>query len=108
MKIRVIYMFLLAGAFIALLGSPLTARAQDGTIETYSFNREACIDECKSRFGFDFPNTFELQFRGGGYDYGQWKAIQRMYFRCVQKCEKRFWDDFDREMDNLQDEINVD
>jgi hypothetical protein len=106
MKTLLISAMVLLGAVVLVTGYPAVGLCEEGVVETHSFNREACIDDCKSRFGIGWPHTFGLQFRGGHPDYGTWRAIQRMYFRCVQSCEKRFWDDFDKEMDDLEDELD--
>lgn len=91
--------FLVLVAYVPVMAEP--SETVNAEIQTDS--RQVCLEECKSRYGFGWPNTFGLQYRGGGY--GDWEAIKRMYFRCVQKCEKQYWEEFDEEMDDLENEL---
>ena len=55
------------------------------------FDREDCLEECRLKYGGDM---FFLQGgrQGGG---GNWRIRARLYFRCVERCERAFWKEFD-------------
>ena len=53
-------------------------------------DREFCLQDCRERFG---------PWGGGGDD-----PRGRLYARCVQDCESRFWQDHDRGMRDLERE----
>jgi hypothetical protein len=56
-----------------------------------SNDRELCLQNCR-----EWVTPFAWGWRrGGGYNY--------QYARCVQDCESRFWKDFDRKMEQLED-----
>jgi hypothetical protein len=53
-------------------------------------DREFCLQDCRERFG---------PWGGGGDD-----PRGRLYARCVQDCERQFWQDYDRGMRDLEKE----
>lgn len=59
------------------------------------FDREDCEEQCRRRFGV---NPYVLQFRDGGI------LRFRLYARCIQDCNRRFWRDFDEES---EDDLSV-
>jgi hypothetical protein len=68
----------------------------DGT----GFNRDQCLNDCRSTYLGDdtMPYAFEEHGRRGwGGHWGGWRAPTYAYNSCVQRCEKRYWDDFDKE-----------
>ncbi len=104
MKRTTIIGLILAASLIFINYGPVMAGpSETANTQIQMDGRQSCLDECKSRYGFGWPNTYGLQYRGGGY--GDWEAIKRLYFRCVQKCEKKYWEEFDEEMDNLENEL---
>ncbi len=57
------------------------------------FDREYCLQECRSKY---LGEPYGLQGRRGGR--GNLERVRaRMYFRCVQRCEREFWKEFDSE-----------
>jgi hypothetical protein len=71
----------------------------DGT----GFSRDQCLNDCRSVYLGDdtMPYVYEEHGRRGwGGRWGGWRAPTYAYYSCVQRCEKRYWDDFDREFDD--------
>lgn len=84
-------------ALILSVGFFIPAHAREAQpVPLYSdgvgFDKADCEQECRSRFGVDF---YSLHFWGGGWDQGRY----RLYARCIQECNRRFWREFDRETD---------
>jgi len=73
---------------------PLVASAHGGT----GTDLAACEQECRSSFGVDPYSRSDpiLQWRGG--DTGLYYA----YAQCIQRCNDKFWKEFDKNMDDLQ------
>jgi hypothetical protein len=59
-----------------------------------SFDREGCESDCRTRFGF------QLYHRGSGPGSEGYYA----FAECMQKCNKTFWKEFDRDIDSLKKE----
>jgi hypothetical protein len=55
--------------------------------------RTACISRCNS------PSGIDTYFYRGGAD-GLW----RLRSICIEKCEKRFWKEWQKEMDEIGNE----
>jgi hypothetical protein len=66
-----------------------------------SFDRNSCEQDCRSRFGIDMYGLSNVGFRGGSGRGGYYA-----YAACIQSCNNRFWNDFDRSMRNLERENN--
>ncbi len=56
------------------------------------FNLAACEEECRRRYGYDLY-LMRYPGRGGG--------AYRIYTKCVQDCNRKFWKAFDKEMDDM-------
>jgi hypothetical protein len=65
------------------------------------FDREACEQDCREQYGM---TPFGLQFNGANRGYH--RTRNRLYMRCIQECNRRFWDAFDRETEQLQEEAD--
>lgn len=50
-------------------------------------DRYWCLYECKERYGLGY------MFRGGGST-----DVWRLYFACVTQCEKTFWKEWEKEV----------
>jgi hypothetical protein len=59
--------------------------------DEFGFDREHCEDECKRRFGV---SPYLLHYRNWG------RLRYRLYARCIQDCNRRFWRNFDRETED--------
>lgn len=91
--IHVVFTTLVAAALVAGLAG-VAASQPTFTLAQYgvSNDRELCLQNCR-----DWISPYAWGWRrGGGYNY--------QYALCVQKCESRFWNEFDREMDRLKRE----
>jgi len=55
----------------------------------------SCQQNCRSKYGVDL---YTLQFRGGG---GSVTPGYYIYARCIENCNRKFWNNFDRKMDRL-------
>ncbi len=96
-----------AGSFSMLSGqnkeSIPAALCSEGQIETLQLgdpdtDLASCQQNCKSRYGYEL---YTLQFRGGG---GSYSPGYYVYARCIEDCNRAFWNRFDRQMDRLQQE----
>lgn len=89
----------MAVVFIGGTGFFYTAPAEAPMVpETQAqiFDREDCHQQCSFDYGFDL-----YRFRGGGgYDSARIHA----YYRCLERCDARFWKSYDNEMDDLDRE----
>ncbi|MBI4963330.1 MAG: hypothetical protein HY913_08635 [Desulfomonile tiedjei] len=56
----------------------------------------SCEQQCRSRYGVD---QYTLQAGGGGG--GGYSGGYYVYARCIASCNKRFWNNFDRRMDEI-------
>jgi len=57
------------------------------------FDREDCNQQCAYDYGFDL-----YRFGGGG---GWDSSLVREYQRCLERCDQKYWNSYDREMDEL-------
>lgn len=64
------------------------------TLAQYGFDREACEQDCRSRYGVD---PYELQQWSRPGRPGYWA-----YASCIQQCNTRYWKEFDRRMRDLE------
>jgi hypothetical protein len=74
----------------SLLG--VGAESLSGSVDLYqdSFDRETCERDCREAYG--------------GWPGGSNDPRARLYARCIQDCERQFWQDYDRRMRNLERE----
>jgi hypothetical protein len=64
-----------------------------------NFDRDACEQSCRSRYGVGFvPYAEEQGWGGRGGDYGAYY----LYASCIDSCNRQYWRDFDRSMENLK------
>jgi hypothetical protein len=69
------------------------------TDEFGNFDREGCEDSCRSRYGVGpLPYAEEQAWGGRGGDYGAYY----LYANCIDACNRQYWRDFDRKMENLK------
>ncbi|MBI4965104.1 MAG: hypothetical protein HY913_17655 [Desulfomonile tiedjei] len=81
---------LLSGMVGPSVAQPPVLLAQYGS--SGAFDRDSCIQNCRDWIGL-------YQWGGGrGYDRSY------LYARCIQDCDSRFWNEFDRKMDDLKRE----
>jgi hypothetical protein len=59
--------------------------------ESVDQDRTMCLRDCKDQFGID------MMFRGSGGN-SDW----RLYFMCIDRCEKKFWKEWQKEMDQIE------
>ncbi len=79
------------GEFLLLPQALFSLQSQDSDLN-------GCQQDCRSRFGYDiYANP---QWRGGPGTSGTYYA----YANCIAKCNRRFWKNFDNEMDELEHE----
>lgn len=64
-----------------------------GAFESVEQERTWCIKECKDRYGV------EVMWRGGGGD-----NVWRLYFKCIDDCEKKAWKEWQKDMDEIEKE----
>ena len=65
------------------------------SFESVEQDRTICLQDCRDKFGY-LP-FFGRGGVGGGND-GNW----RLYFKCIDDCEKKFW----KEWQKREDEMN--
>lgn len=66
-----------------------------------NFDRETCELTCRSRYGVGpIPYVEEQGWGGrrGGNSGGYY-----LYANCIDSCNRQYWQDFDRKMDDLKD-----
>lgn len=81
----------LSGMVGPAAAQPPVILAQYGGSYGGSFDRDSCIQSCQ-----DWIGAYAWGFRGG---YGGYSSYQ--YAQCIQDCDSRFWNEFDRKMDDL-------
>ena len=84
-----------AAVALVLASSSATVEAQGPTElmqPSPSESREDCLFECRQ-----WLESFRRRRPGGRGN----RFRNRMYARCVAKCERRFWKEWDKEMDDL-------
>jgi len=65
-----------------------------------NFDRESCELSCRSRYGVGpLPYVEEQAWGWSGGDYGGYY----LYANCIDSCNRQYWQDFDRKMDDLKD-----
>lgn len=62
--------------------------------ESVEQERTLCLQDCRDKFGY-----IPFLVRGGGSE-GNW----RLYFKCIDDCERKFWKEWQKEHDELEDE----
>ena len=82
-----IILFLSDGLFVD------TARSY----ESVEQDRALCLRDCREKFGY-------LPYWGGGGRGGVNEGNWRLYFKCIDDCEKKFWKEWQKEHDELGDE----
>jgi len=55
-----------------------------------SQGRTQCIRDCRQRYGSDFL------WGGGGTN-------QQLYYLCLADCDKKFWEEWEKDMDSEKD-----
>jgi hypothetical protein len=67
-----------------------------------NFDRDSCEQSCRGRYGVGpIPYVEEQAWGGrGGGDYGGYY----LYAQCIDSCNRQYWNDFDRKMDDLKNE----
>lgn len=61
--------------------------------ESVEQERTLCIKECKDRY------ITETTFIGRGGGTSDW----RLYFICIDNCERKFWKEWQKKMDEIDD-----
>ena len=69
---------------------------EEGLHEWASDRREDCLEDCRQRF-----EGYGHRGRGRRSRIGRYQA--RMYARCIAKCERMFWKEWDKEIDKLKE-----
>ncbi|MGO9569147.1 MAG: hypothetical protein ACLP5H_16560 [Desulfomonilaceae bacterium] len=64
-----------------------------------NFDRELCERSCRSGYGVGPLPYVEEQGWGGG---GGYPPGYNLYANCIDSCNRQYWNDFDRKMDNLK------
>ncbi len=84
-----------AALFLASPAGDLAQALQPEQImqEWASDRREDCLENCRQWFE-GYSNRGR---RGKAYRFRA-----RMYARCIAKCERQFWKEWDREMEDLE------
>lgn len=63
-----------------------------------NFDREGCEQSCRYRYGVSpLPQVEEQGWGGGGYSPGYY-----LIAACIDSCNRQYWRDFDRKMENLK------
>ncbi len=97
-------LLVVAGFFSVISGQgkesvPATL-CSEGQIETLQWgdpdtDLQSCQQNCRSSYRVD---PYTLHWGGGGsYSPGYY-----LYAQCIEACNKRFWNEFDRKMDEMQ------
>jgi hypothetical protein len=60
--------------------------------ESVDQDRTVCLSRCNN------PTGAQMYFRGGG---GGDNSLWRLRSICIEKCEKRFWKEWQKEMDQI-------
>jgi hypothetical protein len=63
--------------------------------EEVPFDRERCLAECRSDYGFE--NEGFGSYESEGQMSLHFRAAARAYRKCIQECEKKAWERFDQE-----------
>ncbi len=63
-------------------------------LNAQGFDLQDCEQECRSIYGVD-PYSQAGWWGGRNYD----KGLYYQYARCIQRCNKKYWKEFDRETD---------
>jgi hypothetical protein len=67
-----------------------------------NFDRESCEQSCRSRYGVGpIPYMEEQGWGGGG---GSYSPGYYLYASCIDSCNRQYWSDFDRKMDDLKNQ----
>lgn len=66
-----------------------------GAFENLEQDRTWCIKECKDKYGVD------VMWRGGGRGGD---SMWRLYFKCINDCEKKAWKEWQKDMDKIDKE----
>jgi hypothetical protein len=82
---------------LGLLHVPSSAAPLNLHQVSVGFDLEACQEECRIRYSYEL-------YRGGGRGGGG-SGVGAFYglARCVERCKRQFWKDFDQESDDLLD-----
>ena len=86
----VVVMVLSGMAGLANAQSPVMLAQYGGDLGG-PLDRDSCIQSCR-----EWLTPYAWGFRGGRGGYSSYQ-----YSRCVQACDTQFWNEFDRKMDDL-------
>jgi hypothetical protein len=95
LNMSAVILLIFAALFLALPPVDVAQALQPEQImqEWASDRREDCLDDCRQ-----WVEGYHR--RGSGGKAYRFRA--RMYARCVAKCERQFWKEWDREMEDLK------
>ncbi len=64
-----------------------------------NFDRESCEQSCRGRYGVGpIPYVEEQGWGGRGRGFGGYY----LYAQCIDSCNRQYWQDFDRKMEDLK------
>ncbi len=85
-----IFIVVLVGVFLSLGANALYSSGVDTMSDRGATDeRYWCLYDCKERYGLEY------MFRGGGGSMDVW----RLYYACVSACERKFWKEWEKELD---------
>ena len=83
----------LVGLFVMLGATSTHSSSVDTLSDEGAVNdRYWCLWECRERYGLN------PMFRGGGGSSEIW----RLYAICVADCEKKFWKEWEKELERIK------
>ncbi len=92
-RLKNIMVAVLVGVFVILGTQSIHSSGVDTMSDSdATTDRYWCLYECRERYGLEYMS------RGGGPS-----EIWRLYFACVQACERKFWKEWEKE---LNEDIN--
>jgi len=86
-----VVVMVLSGMAGLAVAQPPVMLAQYGGDLGGPLDRDSCIQSCR-----DWVTPYAWGFRRG---YGGYNSY--LYAKCVQDCDTQFWNEFDRKMDDL-------
>ncbi|AFM22839.1 hypothetical protein [Desulfomonile tiedjei] len=78
-------------AVVLLLAQTFVMTAY-GESDSPASERELCLQNCRQWIGEDRS--------GGGRGRGIYDSQMRLYARCVERCERKFWKEFDKQIES--------
>lgn len=91
LMLALVGVFVIPGASLIFPSGMDTMASKDytGLGDDAVSDRYWCLYECRERYGIN------QMFGVGGGNPEVW----RLYFKCVQDCERKFWKEWEKEMD---------